>query len=395
MRSNGSCRWAVLAVLVSSQLLFLVMVGNLCTTAQVMYKMSSSVKTYEDWLDMAQLMPDSLDVYSGKFTVVMPTHHEGIEDAFVVQQWNILREVIDKIIVVWDLPEEKNLKRMQAVLVNNSIPVEFYVNRSTGSLNNRFAPFNQIRTKFVFQLDDDILIRPKGVLAAFETATLNPLKLVSFHGRHRIRRDGLTGKALGYEPHWPKADVESGHLGLTAAGMVATRYMQLYWEPKMGEIRALVDKQRNCEDIAMNYVIEEELRRVSRARGVRVRDVHGGTAIHIYPKLKGMSWAEVHKAVKGVSEHGGHMKKRSLCVQYLENLTSFKLDERKPSPAVNWEPRCLRDETCEKYFPNEIRVDPQTKQWFYPRFTLTRADSLTGFHQPKLRTTLLSLETAG
>lgn len=384
----------VLVVLVVSQLLFLAFMSKLCTTRRVLYAPGEALQSFGEWLRVEQQIPDSVDVYSGKFTVITPTHHEGLGDPFVAQQWNVLREVVDKVIIVWDLPVEENLQRMKDILADNPVPVEFYVNRTAGSLNNRFRPFHRIRTKFVFQLDDDILIRPKGVLAAFETATLNPLKLVSFHGRHRIRRDPESHIVMGYEAHWPRSDVETGHLGLTAAGMLANNYMRLYWDAQMDGIRDIVDGMRNCEDIAMNYVIENELRRLSRARGVRVSDINGGTAIHIYPKLKGMSWVNVQKPVKGVSEGGGHMAKRSRCVRDFEKLTTYKLDARKSSPAVNWEPGCARDDTCEDYFPDEIRVDPDSKKWFYPRFILHKRDSLTTFSYPKLRTALNSLVNA-
>lgn len=332
-----------------------------------------------------------MDVFSDMFTVITPTHHEGLEDDFVVRQWNILHQVVDKVIIVWDLPVEDNLNHMKKLLANNTIPVEFYVNRTYGSLNNRFRPFHRVRTRFVFQLDDDILIRPKGILAAFETAKANPLRLISFHGRHRISRDMRTLEAKGYESHWPKADVETGHLGLTAAGMVANEYMRLYWEKDMQKIRGVVDRLRNCEDIAMNYVIEHELRRLAKLHKIPVSRIHGGTAIHIFPKLKGLSWVNVAKAVEGISEGGNHMHKRNLCVREFESLTRYKLDDRKPSPAVSWAPECVRDQACEAYMPDEIRVDPESKQWFYPQHSPVESDTLRKFNQPNMQSKLFTI----
>ena len=334
--------------------------------------------------------PRNSHVYENRFTVITPTHHEGLENPFVVQQWNILEDVVDKIIIVWDKPVEENLKRMQTVLARNTIPIEFYVNRTYGSLNNRFRPFDRIRTQFVFQLDDDILIRPKGILAAFETAKANPLRLVSFHGRHRIRRDPQTKEAKGYEAHWPTADVETGHLGLTAAGMVATDFMRLYWSADMAKIRQFVDSVRNCEDIAMNYVIEHELRRLARRERLKVSRIHGGTAIHIFPKLKGLSWANVSKAVEGISEGGNHMHKRNMCVREFERLTNYKLDQRKPIPAVSWAPQCIRGHACEDYMPDELRVDPVSKAWHYPKHADTNAN-LTSFLQPDMHSHIFDI----
>lgn len=332
-------------------------------------------------------MPKGVDLYSSKFTVITPTHHEGLNHPFIIRQWNILGDLIDKIIIVWDKPVENSLNRMKELLKNNSIKVEFVVNRTHGTLNNRFLPFKLVRTKFVFQLDDDILIRPKGIIAAFETATLNPLKLVSFHGRHRIGRDHSTGAAKSYESHWPKSDVETGHLGLTAAGMLATKYMELYWSEDAKPIRDFVEEQRNCEDIAMNYVIEAELRRLARKYRIPVKKINGGSAIHIFPKLKGMSWVNISKAVKGISEGSNHMSKRNLCVRTFEKMTGFRLDMRETTPAVNWEATCPRGSACETYFPNEIRVNTHTFEWEVPIVQIsTKLEELIGFVQPKLQT---------
>ena len=174
---------------------------------------------------------------------------------------------------MWDVPDKKTIQNIRQSVFDFEIPVRFVINQK-GSLNNRFfVPI--LKTLAVFNIDDDIMIRPKGIVKCFEVWKKHKHLIINF-SRHQIETAAWSGRSF-YKTQWPSAWHESGHLGLTLAGgtMIHQKYLHLYFENT--KMLSVVNSKHNCEDIAMNWVVEKELR--------KRRQREHGTNIFVYPPM--------------------------------------------------------------------------------------------------------------
>eukprot|EP00040_Diaphanoeca_grandis_P018802 m.98957 g.98957 ORF g.98957 m.98957 type:complete len:401 (-) comp27117_c0_seq1:84-1286(-) len=317
------------------------------------------------------------------FTVILPTYKQGPFHPTVLWQFDVLHEYICEIVLVWDLPDQESVSALKKELDGFRIEVRFDIKDDRpGTLNNRFLPHDELRTDAVLQIDDDIFIRPQGLVSALSAFKKYPDQLLSFASCVHI----ANGKR--YQTLWPMAFNTSCEMGMTNAAMLHKKYHKLYWEETV--LLELVKLHHNCEDIGMNFVIEKELRR-SQATSGEVREL--GTNLYFYPPTR-MFINENHlkqgsianpvlknspyydekfdegrltRWKSGIStSQEGHGGMRDRCIGEFTRL--FELQPNIQSPfALSWHPSCLpapfNKRIPHDYFPGEIKWDHTQRQW--------------------------------
>jgi len=122
------------------------------------------------------------------------------------------------------------------------------------SLNTRFEPIHELEQHGLFLVDDDIQVACTSLQRGFEAWKTSPLSLVGFYPRLIERR----GNGQYSYRTWPMVYLKNTfHFILpTKAAFLHSKYMAAYSsESHPQEIKDMVDKYRNCEDIAMAFLI--------------------------------------------------------------------------------------------------------------------------------------------
>ncbi|GAA99458.1 glycosyltransferase family 64 protein [Mixia osmundae IAM 14324] len=153
------------------------------------------------------------------------------------------------------------------------------------SMNERFRPDSRIKTRGVFMLDDDIVLRSADIEWAWRVwLAENPLPVHHDGGQHghqtRLQLEGGdVGKIVGFTPRdykrrrkAPGSGGKGESLGpgglvfdvqptatysmiLSNAGFFHRAYLDLYWEARFVKFRAHVDTVFNCDDILINFLV--------------------------------------------------------------------------------------------------------------------------------------------
>lgn len=194
-----------------------------------------------------------------QYTIITPTFRrlDILEDFLHTFAVHPCKHV-DSIIVSWaevDVapPDFQNSE-------SYSIPVHVYVPPSS-SLNDRFRRPPMLSTDAVLHMDDDLRIKCADLDYAFKVWQQNQDKIVGFADRgHQLNSDG---DGYVYHIHPLKRD-ETGHqysIILTNAAFLHSKYMDAYFTDELPrEVREFVTENRNCEDIAMNFLVANRTR---------------------------------------------------------------------------------------------------------------------------------------
>ncbi|CAA0825190.1 Glycosyltransferase family 64 protein C4 [Striga hermonthica] len=174
---------------------------------------------------------------------------------------------LDSVHIVWsepDPPSKSLVNFLNRVIRMNSknsraIELKFDINKED-SLNNRFKEIKDLKSDVVFSIDDDIIFPCTTVEFAFSVWRSAP--------------DTMVGMIL------------------SKAAFFHKKYLSMYSYEMPSSIREYVTKNRNCEDIAMSFL-------VANATGAPPIWVKG----NIF---------EIGST--GISSLGGHIEKRTECV---------------------------------------------------------------------------------
>ncbi|KAL6215622.1 hypothetical protein ACLB2K_015051 [Fragaria x ananassa] len=224
--------------------------------------------------------------------------------------------LVSSILVLWGNPSTTS--QTLAQLANNLTHSSFGFNsislirQSSNSLNNRFLPRPLIKTRAVLVCDDDVEVNPKSFEFAFRMWGSNPDRLIGFFVRsHDIE---LSKKEWIYTVHPDKYSIM-----LTKFMMLKSEYLFQYscaGGTVMANMRKIVDKMHNCEDILMNFVIADEVNAGPILVGAeRVRD--WGDARNDHDNRDGEGWRELNGKVAHVglsSRKEKHRKRRGECI---------------------------------------------------------------------------------
>ncbi|GAB4821668.1 hypothetical protein N2152v2_008714 [Parachlorella kessleri] len=236
-----------------------------------------------------------------------------------------MEAALEAIIIVWDespLDENQDLPR---------VPVPLKVRReASDSLNNRFQPDADIRTRAVLMLDDDVMIRCEVVSQAFAAWRQQQHKLVGFFPRRAV--------VDSQKPSYNLVDDYTRgayNLILTKGTFMDSRAFQMYASPPYAKARHLVDALQNCEDILMNFVWAKEMR-------AELGAAANSTVLFASPQC----YAETSKLCRAPgaewsismgSRSKTHLRNRALCGQLFAEMLGSN-----PLPHVPFEKSTVR-----------------------------------------------------
>ncbi|KAK4729195.1 hypothetical protein R3W88_022183 [Solanum pinnatisectum] len=176
----------------------------------------------------------------------------------------------------------------------------------SSSLNLRFHPHTSITTRSVLICDDDIEPDTNSINFAFNIWKSNPDRLIGFFVRSH--NYDLTHKSWIYTMETQKYSIM-----LTKFMILNFQYLHQYTcNKEYSKLKLIVDEKNNCEDILMNFVIAEQVKKGPILVGAKkVRD--WGDARN---EGEGMKEREVGLS----SRKGEHRKRRGECIGEFHRL---------------------------------------------------------------------------
>ncbi|KAL3521190.1 hypothetical protein ACH5RR_019339 [Cinchona calisaya] len=174
---------------------------------------------------------------------------------------------LSSIHIIWSEPDPPSvslIKFLNHVVESNlesnsrdgpQIEVKFDINKED-SLNNRFKEIKDLKTDAVFSIDDDVIFPCSSVELAFSIWQSAPDTMVGFVPRmHWV--DKLNGNAerYTYGGWWSVWWMGAYSMVLSKAAFFHQKYLRLYTYQMPASIREYVTKNRNCEDIAMSFLV--------------------------------------------------------------------------------------------------------------------------------------------
>jgi hypothetical protein len=178
----------------------------------------------------------------------------------------------------------------------------------TPSINNRFAPLPGLTTLAVFSVDDDMVVPCAALEDAFAAWRAAPHALVGFYPRLHVPAADVAGGTPGCGYRYVSAEPALAwhrrySIILTKAAFLHSRYLALYSDAMPAGIREYVGSRRECEDIAMAFLVANSTR---------------APAVWVAPPLRFWAGAKLDGVGRaGISSGGvqGHHALRGRCVQ--------------------------------------------------------------------------------
>lgn len=204
---------------------------------------SSSTESMQ--LDPPILNPMIANKRQGFTTVILA--YERVKSLFQVIDGLDKVPSLAKIIVVWNNQDKPPPPAHLWPNITKPIKV---IQTKENLLSNRFFPYQEITTEAVFSLDDDIImLTPDEIEFGFQTWVEFSDRIVGYPSRTTIW-DNSTRK-WKYESEW----TNQVSMVLTGAAFYHKYYHHSYTYEMPRDIFDWVDSKRNCEDIAMNFLI--------------------------------------------------------------------------------------------------------------------------------------------
>ncbi|KAK9913702.1 hypothetical protein M0R45_037512 [Rubus argutus] len=207
---------------------------------------------------------------------------------------------LDSIHIVWSEPSppsdslRKTLYHITELNTRDGRRVElkFDINKED-SLNNRFKEIPDLKTDAVFSIDDDVIFPCSSVEFAFDVWQSASNTMVGF-----VPRMHWVDPTNGHRDHyiyggwWSVWWTGTYSMVLSKAAFFHKKYLRLYTNEMPASIKEYITKNRNCEDIAMSFL---------------VANVTGAPPVWVKGKI-----FEIGST--GISSVGGHSEKRTHCV---------------------------------------------------------------------------------
>lgn len=130
----------------------------------------------------------------------------------------------------------------------------------TTSINNRFIPLDNLSTAAVFSVDDDVLVPCLLLSRGFSAWRAAPHALVGFWPR-AVARDAAACGGYTYVSAEPALFLRGEFsIILTKAAFLHASYFDAYTHDQPATMREYVSNRRECEDIAMAFLIANATR---------------------------------------------------------------------------------------------------------------------------------------
>uniref|UniRef100_A0A915PJB3 Exostosin GT47 domain-containing protein n=1 Tax=Setaria digitata TaxID=48799 RepID=A0A915PJB3_9BILA len=211
----------------------------------------NSFTTYDDWncnsLQNCLVPPFFLPFHASAegFTGVILTYNK-LESLFIIIRLLAKVPSLRCIVVVWNHPNGPPALT-EWPHINRPIHI---IHMDQNLLSNRFIMFSEITTEAVFSLDEDITaLNVDEIEFGYQTWLENPDRLVGFLPRTAAFNEST--KLYEYHTEW----TNSMNIVLVGASFYHKYYGMLYHELLPQEMIEYVEKNKNCEDIAMNFLI--------------------------------------------------------------------------------------------------------------------------------------------
>ncbi|CDI98613.1 exostosin 3 [Echinococcus multilocularis] len=185
-----------------------------------------------------------------QFTIVVLTYdREAVLSVMLEGLMNLA--YLHSVVVIWNNPKPPSEN-----LIWPRLHVPIYVIRGgKNSLNNRFLPFDVLKTEALLMLDDDITLRHDEIVLAFRIWRENRDRIVGFPAR------GHFWSQSSQNWYYNSAHSCEYSMILTGAAFIHRYYLHAYSNEMPAQIREIVDIEFNCEDIAMNFLVSHITRK--------------------------------------------------------------------------------------------------------------------------------------
>lgn len=194
-------------------------------------------------------------IHAREVTVVMNTFKRPPEMLDDAVEYYSQCDLVKYIKIIWSEPQDPPV-RLSKKYATWKMPLVDFEKHDSDSLNNRFKPLQTEHTDAIFAVDDDMRVPCNDLDTAFEVWQHSPYSLVGFMPRVHLRKNGL----LEYRCWWRVWWHGVYSIILTKAAFINKSFLDLYTNKMPQEIRDLIDRERNCEDIAMQFLIANETR---------------------------------------------------------------------------------------------------------------------------------------
>ncbi|XP_061878819.1 exostosin-like 2 [Entelurus aequoreus] len=313
MRVRGCCKWTKPAYLVWP-ILLLLMLGAALTALlpsaedhagrgvlQVLRRATSESQTYVQGVQGEEQQ---------KFTVIIQTYNRTDILLKLLNHYQALPH-LQRIIIVWNNMGEKPPLELWDSLAPHPVPVLFK-QQTSNRMHNRLHPFPEIDTDAVLVLDDDTLLSVPDISFAFTVWKQFPEQIVGCVPRRHVASASGVYSYGGFELQDPEsAGGDKYSMVLISASFFHRRYLHMFQE-QPAAVHALVDATRNCDDIAMNFVVSMHLRKLSgasRPSGVFVKPVD----------MRNLE-KDASSGFQGLWHRPEHLLQRSYCLNRLAHI---------------------------------------------------------------------------
>jgi hypothetical protein len=188
---------------------------------------------------------------SRELTVVINTFkrpHKVVQDSI---EFYAQCEIVKHVYVIWSESQPPPLK-LTSKYGNWKTPTVQFQREATGSLNNRFKPLQGPHTTGIFSIDDDVRVPCDDLALGFEVWRGSQRSLVGYIPRVHIRSKA---SGLVYRCWWRVWWHGVYSIILTKAAFLHHDFFEMYTNDMPKSIRLLVDESRNCEDLAMQFLM--------------------------------------------------------------------------------------------------------------------------------------------
>ncbi|XP_061714154.1 exostosin-2 [Cydia pomonella] len=255
-----------------------------------------AARSYEDWNMPEHLYgpvnPLFLPVTAPKgpgFTAVILTY-DRVDSLFTLVRKLVRTPSLAKILVVWNNQRKAPPPSSEWPVINKPLKV---IRTKENKLSNRFFPYDEIETECQLTIDDDIvMLTPDELEFGFDVWREFPDRIVGFPSRLHVWDNGTN--FWRYHSEW----TNQISMVLTGAAFHHKIWSWYYTHRMPAAVRAWVDDNFNCEDIAMNFL---------------VANVTGKPPIKVTPRKK-FKCPECTNT-EMLSAAARHMAQRSACIQ--------------------------------------------------------------------------------
>uniref|UniRef100_A0AAF5DLH2 Glyco_transf_64 domain-containing protein n=1 Tax=Strongyloides stercoralis TaxID=6248 RepID=A0AAF5DLH2_STRER len=244
----------------------------------------------EELFDIERSKP----LVNDKFTIMMTTYKRIQGLNYSLAQFNNNTDV-DKIIVIWNDPDLSYLPKKH--FWSKSVAPAFFVKPNANSLNNKFLPYDIIKTEAILILDDDQRLSEELLKYLFNVWKFNRDVIVGYNRR-------LTGNGPGNA--YFTSGLKKFDLILTSLSFLNKKYLYYYTYNFPTKFKEKIDFLTNCEDISMNYLVAMYSNKPNIAYTI------GGDLSRCY-----------NCTSHGLSSKSNHYKIRSDCVLELNKIFGF------------------------------------------------------------------------